>query len=373
MKSMLQELKYSLKFSLITTCLLSAIAYAEDGVYKDKILLGQSADFSGSYQKINTDYQVGSKAYFTWLNAHGGVAGRTIELLSTNDKNNARLATDNTKQLLSSKVFALYGYADTSSTRVGGSLANTYRVPMFAPFAANNELRSSDNHYVFTLRATIEDEVRAIHKQLGIERSKKLAVVVQGNEYGEQLLAAVHKVLKNSDINLISEVRLNDVSQDLTEAVATLKTVQPAALIIGVEPNQTAPVIRSINKSISYLEFYVPSMSATNDMNHILDDRSSSIITMQVLPNFKDDMSSVGKLYRQLFPQSGNSDVYAGFVSAYVFADALKAAGSDVSRSAVVQALESGREYEFGHWKVSFSATNHIGSSYVDPIFVKHQ
>ncbi|MDP9109079.1 MAG: ABC transporter substrate-binding protein, partial [Pseudomonadota bacterium] len=97
--------------------LLAAPAAAETGVTDQKILLGQSAAFSGPAAQLGIQMHAGAKAYFDQLNAQGGVHGRKIEIVTADDKYEANLAAANTKKLIEDTgVFALFGYVGTPTS-----------------------------------------------------------------------------------------------------------------------------------------------------------------------------------------------------------------------------------------------------------------
>jgi ABC-type branched-subunit amino acid transport system substrate-binding protein len=55
-----------------------------------------------------------------------------------------------------------------------------------------------------------------------------------------------------------------------------------------------------------------------------------------------------------------------GFITAKVLVEALKSTGKDVTRQKFVRAVEGITELDLGGYFVSYSPTNHNGSSYVD-------
>jgi ABC-type branched-subunit amino acid transport system substrate-binding protein len=63
----------------------AAPAGAVDGVTSDRILLGQSAAFTGPAAQLGIQMRNGIKAYFDFVNAKGGVHGRKLELKSLDD------------------------------------------------------------------------------------------------------------------------------------------------------------------------------------------------------------------------------------------------------------------------------------------------
>ena len=75
----------------------SARVSADPGVTESKILVGQSAAFSGPAAQLGIQMHAGAKAYFDHVNAIGGVFGRKIELIKRDDQYEAELAAANTK------------------------------------------------------------------------------------------------------------------------------------------------------------------------------------------------------------------------------------------------------------------------------------
>jgi len=92
-------------------------AHAETGVSERKIVIGQSAAFSGPAAQLGIQLNAGAKAYFDHVNAAGGVFGRKIEILQRDDQYEADIAAANTKSLIENdNVFALFGYVGTPTS-----------------------------------------------------------------------------------------------------------------------------------------------------------------------------------------------------------------------------------------------------------------
>jgi hypothetical protein len=60
-------------------------AVAENGVTRDSILLGQSVALTGGAAQLGIQMRNGLKAYFDYVNEHGGVNGRKLELVTLDD------------------------------------------------------------------------------------------------------------------------------------------------------------------------------------------------------------------------------------------------------------------------------------------------
>ena len=59
-----------------STCALDARAFA------DEIKIGVSGALSGPAQALGLGMKAGIEAYFAWVNAKGGIGGRTLRLIA---------------------------------------------------------------------------------------------------------------------------------------------------------------------------------------------------------------------------------------------------------------------------------------------------
>src|SRR5712691_2969016 len=70
------------------------------GVTTSTIIIGQSAPLTGANAELGNDIRNGALAYFSKVNAAGGVNGRRIELATLDDANQVPRAEANTRKLL---------------------------------------------------------------------------------------------------------------------------------------------------------------------------------------------------------------------------------------------------------------------------------
>src|SRR5215212_10393537 len=86
---------------LALAALLPGLALGQaPGVYPDKIVLGQSAVFSGPAAQLGIQMRNGIKAYFDYVNEKGGVHGRKLELVSEDDRYEPSVAPAASKKLI---------------------------------------------------------------------------------------------------------------------------------------------------------------------------------------------------------------------------------------------------------------------------------
>src|ERR1700755_2164958 len=82
------------------TSLVPVPARAEQGVFDDRIVFGQSAAFDGPAAALGLGMREGILAAFNEANAAGGVSGHKLELVSHDDSYEPEKAIANTKRLI---------------------------------------------------------------------------------------------------------------------------------------------------------------------------------------------------------------------------------------------------------------------------------
>ena len=72
-----------------------------------RIVLGQSAAFSGPAAQLGIQMNKGAKIYFDQLNANGGINGHTVELRTLDDGYEPDRCKANTEKLIKDEEFGL--------------------------------------------------------------------------------------------------------------------------------------------------------------------------------------------------------------------------------------------------------------------------
>ena len=167
-------------------CCVLPQAMAETGVSDKKILLGQSAAFSGPAAQLGIQMHAGAKVYFDRVNESGGIHGRKIEIITADDKYESKLAEENTKKLIETdEVFALFGYVGTPTSNAALPIFTKEKVPFFAPFTGAQSLREPFNRQIFNMRASYFDETEHLVSGLIKNGMTKIAVFYQNDSYGQ--------------------------------------------------------------------------------------------------------------------------------------------------------------------------------------------
>ena len=341
------------------------LARAQDS----RIVLGQSAAFSGPAMQLGTQFHAGAKLWFDQLNAKGGVGGRQVEIRHLDDGYEPDRCVANTEKLIKDEVFALFGYIGTPTSLAALPLATSARVPFIAPFTGAMGLREPFKREAFHLRASYDDETALIVKQLIELSQNRIGVFYQNDAYGKAGLSGVTKALAARQLKPIAEGTVERNSEDVAAAVAKLAKSGAQAIVQIGAYKACAAFIRQARKAGYGGKFYNVSFVGTQALADELGKYGAGVVVSQVVPSPYNPARPVSREFVAAAKQQGrvqaNLSSMEGYLAAKLFTEGLKRAGGKPTREALIAALESINE-DFGGYRVSFGPGNHVASKFVE-------
>jgi len=340
-----------------------------------KIVLGQSAAFSGPASALGVQFRNGAQLHFDRVNKAGGVNGRQIDLQSLDDGYEPDRCAANTKQLIERGVFALFGYIGTPTSLAALPLATAAKVPFIAPFTGAEALRAPFNRHAFHLRASYFDETAEIVKQLTAVGIKRIAVFYQNDSYGKAGLEGVVRALKplNLEPSALGTVERNTVAVDA--AVQSIIAGKPDAIVQISAYKSCAAFIRAARKAGFGGTFYNVSFVGTQALAQELGADARGVVVSQVMPFPYAPITGISGEYLAAGRAAAadkfdpNYSSMEGYVAAKMMVEALRRGGA-ASVEALIGALESMREFNLGGFFVDFGPQKHTGSKYVDLVIL---
>lgn len=340
------------------------------GVADDRIVLGQSAPFSGPAAQLGLQFHLGAQLHFEAVNAKGGVNGRRIELQRLDDGYEPERCAANTRQLIGQNVFALFGYVGTPTSLAALPLATEAKVPFFAPFTGAQALREPFNRYAVHVRASYFDETAAIVRQVTSVGIRKVAVFHQNDAYGKAGLEGVQRALQAQNL---APVAVGTVERNSTEVAAALKDIlatRPEAIVQIGAYKACATFIRLARQQGYAGNFYNVSFVGTQALSDELGAMAKGVVVSQVMPfPYAPVMPLSGDYLAALKDQRGVAPNYSGmegFVAARVFTEALSRAGRNLTREAFLGAVDGLQNLNLGGFPVDFGPRKHAGSRFVE-------
>ncbi|HVQ06522.1 MAG TPA: ABC transporter substrate-binding protein [Burkholderiaceae bacterium] len=349
----------------------AAVAMPALAQFDRRIVLGQSAAFSGAAAQLGIQMNRGAKLCFDAVNAAGGVHGAQIELRTLDDMYEPDKCKANTEALIKEDVFALFGYVGTPTSLAALPLVNQSKMPFFGPFTGAEALREPFSRYVFHVRASYFDETAAIVKQLTTMGLKKIAVFRQNDSYGQAGLDGVVRALKAHNLEpvAIGLVERNTVA--VTAAVQAIMSKAPDAIVQISAYKSCAAFVREARKAGFGGTFYNVSFVGTQALSDELGPDARGVAVSQVMPFPFQPKSPVAREYLAAVQKAGgdhkpNYSSIEGYVAARIFTEGLRRAGKGANREALIAAIESIQGLDLGGFLVNYGARDHVASSFVD-------
>jgi branched-chain amino acid transport system substrate-binding protein len=359
------------------------------------VRIGMSAAFRGTAAGLGTEFYRGAQAYYSEINARGGVFGRPIAVVALDDGYNPDPCIRNTIQLLErEKVFFLSNYVGTPTLTRALPVIKQYadqHVVLVGNFTGAQPQREAPyGDQVFNIRASYRQEMMALVDRFWQAGARRLGVYYQIDAYGRSGTDGVARGLAARNAKITAEatyVRGAKFEEDMTAAVQALREAGCDAVLCTGAYQGCGAFVRSARDAGWTVPISNVSFVGSDAMLALLvkhgkakgRDYTRALINSQVVPSY-DDVTLPGVVeYRALMdkynpqvpealrdatyiPQKYSFISLEGYVNARVIVEALRRAGASATRPAFRQALESLKGLDVGIGApVTFTAERHQG------------
>jgi branched-chain amino acid transport system substrate-binding protein len=347
-------------------------ASAENGVSADKIVFGQAAALDGAASALGQGMKIGLEAAFAEINKAGGVKGRKLELKSVDDGYEPTKSIEAVKKLLEEdKVFALIGAVGTPTSAATQPIATAAGAPFIGAFTGAEFLREPHKPLVMNIRASYFQETEAMVERLTKDLgATKIAIMYQDDAFGQAGLAGVKKALEKRQMQLAGEGTFERNTVAVKAALLSIKKVEPQAVIM-ISPYKPAAEFIKLAKQIKLDATFVNiSFVGSDALAKELGAAGAGVVITQVVPFPKDAAIPVVGRYQASLKASA-PDAQPGFVSleGYLVGRAIAAAiekvDGDLTRQAMIDAVQKAGSLDLGGFKLSYSPTSNRGSNEV--------
>jgi ABC-type branched-subunit amino acid transport system substrate-binding protein len=352
------------------------------GVTKTSITFGTHQPLTGPAAPGYSEIAPASQAFFDYVNANGGVFGRKIHLTIKDDAYNPVNTVSVVHQLvLQNNVFGIFeGLGTPTHTKVVGYL-NASKIPdLFVASGCPCWDNGSAQPETFGWQPNYTIEGKILGQYLKQHfAGKKIGVLYQDDDFGKGGLAGIMDELPASDI-----VAKQPYQSGTTTLASQVTAIQAAKAQVMVD--FTVPIYTAIAQLTSFKLGYKPQLVVSNVgidpttvgalLKSISKGKASGTgliegaITDGYLPSPTDTSNPWVQLFMKVHakydasaPFDGN--VEYGMANAYTLVQALKAAGKNLTRQDLVNAVEKDGASWSGPGLVPFryGTTQHGGYS----------
>lgn len=318
------------------------------GVFDDRIVVGNSAATSGNYAPVGVPFNAGIEAYFKMINEAGGVNGRKIEFKHIDDefdpvKGKAALST----LVEDEKIFALVGHFGTPV--VGATIEDVKEYGIPAVYFATgigqlyNDKAEGKDRGIFPVQPIYLTEGQImVARAVGDFEAKKIGVIYTNDDAGKDLFAGVEAKAKELGVEIVAE-QVAAGATDVSSAVTSIKNAN-VDFIIGAAIQATIPTIvkelaaQNVNKDVitTYVNVSpVISEAVINEINGKFDVYGLGWVDLV------ENADSLAAFAEWAPDYATNVYAMTGWIAGHFFVEGLKRVEGTVTWDKYIDAMES--------------------------------
>ena len=348
---------------------------AEVGVSSTSITLGMTLPMTGTASPGYNKIPGAMKAYFDYLNANGGVNGRSINLKVEDDQYVPTQAVAKTNKLiLQDKVMALLAPLGTANNKAVAASVNPARrgVPVLfvnTGFSGFADTKKYPTTYAILPSYVMEAKIMAQYIKDNFA-GKTLGLVYQDDDFGTDAL----KGFTQAGVTFAAKVAYASGSQSATTAAGWVSKLSAAkcdvVILFGVSSATAAGL--GTAAALKYAPQWIlgsvggdaTTIKAAGVPAGVLYNAVGASFAPATTDMTDDYVKLFSDIYAKAVPGSAfDNNVLIGMNTAFVAAQALKAAGTNPTRASLLAAIDSkGSTFASAALlPLNYSKTSHVG------------
>ncbi|WP_121401377.1 ABC transporter substrate-binding protein [Micromonospora sp. M71_S20] len=341
------------------------------GVTDTEIVVGTHMPLTGPASAGYSKIAPATKAYFDHVNANGGVHGRKITYKIMDDGYNPANTQQVVRQLvLQDKVFAILNGLGTPTHTGVLDFLKSNRVPDLFVASGSRSWDQPDRYpgtFGFNPDYTVEGKILAQHVKTSLP-GRKVCFLGQDDDFGRDSLVGVEKVLGAGAVTAKQTYVTSNTN--VAPQIGAFKAAGCQVVILATVPGFTALAVGTAARLNFKPQWLVSNVGADHPTLAKQLGAAAGLLEGMVGANYLPMQNDAADPWIQLFtkvnkeyngdaPFDGNT-VY-GMAVGYLFVQVLLAAGKDLTREAVTEAVRKGGYQGPGLAPLRYSDTDHSG------------
>jgi len=341
------------------------------GVTDTEIVVGTHMPLTGPASAGYSKIAPASKAYFDYVNANGGVHGRKITYKIMDDGYNPANTQQVVRQLvLQDKVFAILNGLGTPTHTGVLDFLKTNRVPDLFVASGSRSWDQPDKYpgtFAFNPDYTVEGKILANYVKTTYA-GKKVCFLGQNDDFGRDSLAGVEKIL-GAD-GLAAKQTYVVTNTNVAPQIGAFKAAGCEVVMLSTVPGFTALSIGTAARLSFKPQFVVSNVGGDlKTLNRLLGDAkglTEGVVGANYLPMDAQADNPWIQLYQKINKDYNggaefDGNIIYGMSVAYLFVQALQAAGKNLTRDGLIAAVEKGGFKGPGLAPLRFAKGDHSG------------
>ncbi len=344
-------------------------SWAQDG---NEIKIGQSVHLTGPLAPSFLPVLTAQRLALEEINRKGGIAGRSVKLITLDDAYDPKKAIENTNKLIDDeKVVGLFGYASTANVASVLPILSEKKVPLIGIYGGSPSLRVKQHPYFFTTMASYKDEVIQMIRNLVATQKTQIGLIYQNHPFGQLMLPVVEEVAKEFGATVVAKHSLEVNGSDAVAAVQAVGAGKPQAVLLMAFGPSTVATIKAVRTYVG-VPIYAVSIANAKQLVTALGDDGRGMAYTQVIPYPWRQTTSLTRDFGAVMAKENlpiDYDHFIGYLNARVLLEGLKRAAKGnkpVSSASLTSGMEAIGKFDMGGYPLNFGPTRHHGSNFVE-------
>ena len=331
---------------------------AEPGVTQTMIKIGSNMILTGPAAFWGQGSDKGARAYFKYVNDQGGIHGRKIEFINSDNEYKPVMAVAATKKLIEhDEVFVLMGYQSAACILAAEKVFGETGVPLIAPITTGRALAEPPRKYLFVVFTQYRDQAKSLIDFMAKDsrwKNLKTAAIYQDDEFGKDGLEGLDEQIKKyPGMEVVARESFARGAKDFGSQVVKCKQSGAGGLLISCAVTEAAMIIKEAEKLAWKPQFMVLSGAADDKLVELAGVAAEGLLaaTNVIIPTEKENpvvKRSTEIIHKYHPEQSINVPAVDGLAVAMITVETLKRAGANPTRAKVIEVLENMKGFETG-------------------------
>ena len=344
----------------------------------DEIVVGETLSLTGPSAAIAKDLLRGRQACTDYVNAHGGIRGNQVRLVTRDDQNDpSRVARMDREMADKDGAVAMLGAMGPTVNTALLEWANSIGMTVIGPYGGDiqNRLANADSTFFLTANQSAEAERLAKHvASLGLTR---VVIVHASDGAGRAALTALEEGLGVTNVAAAGLVAVNADGSDSGAAAQQVYKTNAQAVLLATSGRTTAAMLKALaaasSSGMPLLQVYGLSSAASQADLHDLGDRARGFSMTQLIPLPRDPSVPVVATFLAAMHQAPGERTYAeleGCMAPLLLAEVLRHKAGDLSRTGILKAMRGAGRVDLGGFEIDVSNRTRQGSRFTDIVYV---
>lgn len=337
------------------------------GVSAQEIVIATLVPLEGSLAPLGEAIEQILGAYFTQVNAAGGIFGRKLKLAIYPLPGDGSFPAAKVAGWLDKhQPFALLSPVLTDPRADLNALQESTLLPAIGPFTLFPQTSYARNRYSFYLYSGLQEQISALLKYKTQQRAAlpKLAIVYPENRGLDQLVAEIDSAAANFHWPQVAKRSYRPETLTTEQTTATAAT-SDLLIFLGNE-QQAETFLAAMDKKKWPGEILIPGVLAGKILSTAPDSFSGRLhLSYPTLPVDRRPWGrrELANLQSAPLSQHHLQVKISAYTAAKILVEALRKAGRQLDRQQLISKLESFYQFQTGLTPpLSFSKNRHIGS-----------